>query len=121
MILAEAWAIAQLNETHGVTLRVVDWGRREILGPARFRNNLASGLNDNHATFILRTLLEDIPHRGRDLADGLKTAGAVIEAAAEKKLAEFYPLTRGLETDFVPVAGQGCSRLNAFFAAVRRL
>ena len=50
----------------------------------------ASDLNPV-AYLILRTLLEDIPRHGRDLASGLTVAGAEVKASAEKKLAEFYP------------------------------
>jgi hypothetical protein len=51
----------------------------------------ASDLNPV-ASLILRTLLEDIPRHGHDLADGLRVAGAAVKANAEKELAVFYPL-----------------------------
>jgi putative DNA methylase len=51
----------------------------------------ASDLNPV-ASLILKTLLEDIPRHGHDLADDLKAAGAEVKAAVEKELSEFYPL-----------------------------
>jgi adenine-specific DNA methylase len=50
----------------------------------------ASDLNPV-ASLILKTLLEDIPRHGHDLADDLKSAGAEVKATAEKELSEFYP------------------------------
>jgi len=51
----------------------------------------ASDLNPV-ACLILKVLLEDIPRHGPELADELRRVGAEIKAAAEKELAEFYPL-----------------------------
>lgn len=51
----------------------------------------ASDLNPV-ACLILKTMLEDIPRHGPGLADELRKVGAEIKAAAEKELAEFYPL-----------------------------
>ncbi len=44
------------------------------------------------ACLILKVLLEDIPRHGPGLAEELRRAGAEIKAAAEKELAEFYPV-----------------------------
>jgi adenine-specific DNA methylase len=51
----------------------------------------ASDLNPV-ACLILRVLLEDIPRSGPALADELRRAGAQVKVAAEKELAEFYPV-----------------------------
>lgn len=51
----------------------------------------ASDLNPV-ACLILKTLLEDIPRNGPSLADELRKTGTEIKAAAEKKLADFYPV-----------------------------
>ena len=50
----------------------------------------ASDLNPI-ARLILKTLLEDIPRRGPELAGELKKAGAEIKAQAEAELADLYP------------------------------
>ena len=50
----------------------------------------ASDLNPV-ACLILKTMLEDIPRGGVDLADELRKAGEEIKAAAQKELAQFYP------------------------------
>jgi adenine-specific DNA methylase len=50
----------------------------------------ASDLNPV-ACLILKTLLEDIPRHGPELAEELRRAGEEIKAAAEKELAQFYP------------------------------
>lgn len=50
----------------------------------------ASDLNPV-ACMILKVLLEDIPRHGPELAEELRRVGAEIKAAAENKLAEFYP------------------------------
>ena len=50
----------------------------------------ASDLNPV-AVLILKTLLEDIPRRGPELADELRAAGAEIKAQAEAELADLYP------------------------------
>ena len=50
----------------------------------------ASDLNPV-ACLILKVMLEDIPRHGPELAEELRPVGAEIKAAAEKKLAEFYP------------------------------
>lgn len=50
----------------------------------------ASDLNPV-ACLILKVMLEDIPRHGPELADELRRVGAVIKAAAEQELAEFYP------------------------------
>lgn len=50
----------------------------------------ASDLNPV-ACLILKTMLEDIPRHGPELAEELRRVGAEIKAAAEKELAEFYP------------------------------
>ena len=50
----------------------------------------ASDLNPV-ACLILKTLLEDIPRRGPELADELRAAGAKIKAQAEAELADLYP------------------------------
>lgn len=50
----------------------------------------ASDLNPV-ACLILKVLLEDVPRYGYTLAAELRHAGAEIKAAAEKKLAHFYP------------------------------
>ena len=50
----------------------------------------ASDLNPV-ACLILKTLLEDIPRRGPELADALRQAGAAIKAQAEAELADLYP------------------------------
>ncbi len=49
----------------------------------------ASDLNPV-ACLILKTMLEDIPRHGPELAEELRRVGAEIKAAAEKELAEFY-------------------------------
>jgi adenine-specific DNA methylase len=51
----------------------------------------ASDLNPV-ACLINKVLLEDIPRRGPELADELRRVGAEVKAAAEKELAEFYPV-----------------------------
>jgi putative DNA methylase len=51
----------------------------------------ASDLNPV-ACLILKVLLEDIPRHGAKLAQELREVGARIKEAAEKELAEFYPL-----------------------------
>lgn len=51
----------------------------------------ASDLNPV-ACLILKVLLEDIPRHGPELAEELRRVGAEIKSAAEKKLAEFYPV-----------------------------
>lgn len=53
----------------------------------------ASDLNPV-ACLILKVMLEDIPRRGKGLADELRQVGAKIQAAAEKQLAELYPPDR---------------------------
>ncbi len=50
----------------------------------------ASDLNPV-ACLILKTMLEDIPRRGAELADKLRQAGAQIKAQAERELADLYP------------------------------
>ena len=50
----------------------------------------ASDLNPV-ACLILKTMLEDIPRYGPELAEELRRVGAEIKQAAEKELAEFYP------------------------------
>ena len=50
----------------------------------------ASDLNPV-ACLILKTMLEDIPRRGPELADELRRVGAAIEKQAKKELGEFYP------------------------------
>ena len=50
----------------------------------------ASDLNPV-ACLILKTMLEDIPRRGAELADELRQAGAQIKAQAERELADLYP------------------------------
>lgn len=50
----------------------------------------ASDLNPV-SCLILKTMLEDIPRRGVDLAEELRHAGSQIQAAATKQLAQFYP------------------------------
>jgi adenine-specific DNA methylase len=51
----------------------------------------ASDLNPV-ACLINKVLLEDIPRHGPELAEDLRKVGAEVKAAAEKELAEFYPL-----------------------------
>jgi putative DNA methylase len=51
----------------------------------------ASDLNPV-ACLILKVLLEDIPRHGPGLADELRRVGKEIKEAAEKELAEFYPI-----------------------------
>ena len=51
----------------------------------------ASDLNPV-ACLILKVMLEDIPRHGPALAEELRKIGAEIKAAAEKELAEFYPV-----------------------------
>jgi putative DNA methylase len=51
----------------------------------------ASDLNPV-ACLILKVMLEDIPRHGPALAEELRRVGAEIKAAAEKELAEFYPV-----------------------------
>jgi putative DNA methylase len=51
----------------------------------------ASDLNPV-ACLILKTMLEDIPRHGPNLAEELRRVGAQIKQAAEKELAEFYPI-----------------------------
>lgn len=50
----------------------------------------ASDLNPV-ACLIKKTLLEDIPRHGPELAEELRRVGKQIKQAAEKELAEFYP------------------------------
>jgi len=50
----------------------------------------ASDLNPV-ACLILKTMLEDIPRHGPELADELRRVGKEIKQAAEKELAELYP------------------------------
>ena len=50
----------------------------------------ASDLNPV-AGLILKTLPEDIPRRGPELAEELRKAGAEIKAQAEAELADLYP------------------------------
>jgi putative DNA methylase len=50
----------------------------------------ASDLNPV-SCLILKTLLEDIPRYGPGLGDEIRRVAAEIKAAAEKKLARFYP------------------------------
>ena len=50
----------------------------------------ASDLNPV-ACLILKTMLEDIPRHGPELAEELRRVGKEIKAAAEKELAQFYP------------------------------
>jgi len=51
----------------------------------------ASDLNPV-ACLILKVMLEDIPRHGPQLAEELRRAGKEIKAAAEKELAELYPV-----------------------------
>ncbi len=51
----------------------------------------ASDLNPV-ACLILKVMLEDIPRYGPELAEELRRAGAEVKKAAEKELAEFYPV-----------------------------
>jgi adenine-specific DNA methylase len=51
----------------------------------------ASDLNPV-ACLINKVLLEDIPRHGPELADELRRVGKKVKEAAEKELAEFYPL-----------------------------
>ncbi|MDH5668802.1 MAG: DUF1156 domain-containing protein [Nitrospira sp.] len=51
---------------------------------------IASDLNPV-ACLILKTLLEDIPRHGPELAEELRRVGAEIRKVAEKELAQFYP------------------------------
>lgn len=51
----------------------------------------ASDLNPV-ACLILKVMLEDIPRHGPALAEESRRVGAEIKAAAEKELAEFYPV-----------------------------
>lgn len=53
----------------------------------------ASDLNPV-ACLINKVLLEDIPRHGPELADELRRVGKKVKEAAEKELAEFYPLDR---------------------------
>ncbi len=50
----------------------------------------ASDLNPV-ACLILKTMLEDIPRHGPELAEELRRVGKEVKAAAEKELAQFYP------------------------------
>ena len=50
----------------------------------------ASDLNPV-AGLILKTLLEDIPRRGPELAEELRQAGAAVKGRAEAELADLYP------------------------------
>jgi len=50
----------------------------------------ASDLNPV-ACLILKTMLEDIPRHGPELAEELRRVGAEVKKAAEKELAEYYP------------------------------
>ena len=54
-------------------------------------NTFASDLNPV-ACLILKVLLEDIPRHGPELAEELRRVGAEVKQAAEKELAEFYPV-----------------------------
>lgn len=54
----------------------------------------ASDLNPV-AGLILKVMLEDIPRYGPELADELREVGAAIKKAAEKELAQFYPVDPG--------------------------
>lgn len=54
-------------------------------------NAFASDLNPV-ACLINRVLLEDIPRRGKKLAEELWRVGAEIKAEVEKELVEFYPV-----------------------------
>ncbi len=51
----------------------------------------ASDLNPV-ACLILKVMLEDIPRHGPELAQELRRVGAEVRKAADKELAEFYPL-----------------------------
>jgi adenine-specific DNA methylase len=51
----------------------------------------ASDLNPV-ACLICKVLLEDIPRHGPELAEELRRVGAEVKKAAEKELAEFYPV-----------------------------
>jgi adenine-specific DNA methylase len=51
----------------------------------------ASDLNPV-ACLIEKVLLEDIPRHGPDLAEELRKVGAEVKVAAEKELAQFYPI-----------------------------
>ncbi len=51
----------------------------------------ASDLNPV-ACLILKVMLEDIPRHGPELAEELRRVGAEVKQAAEKELAEFYPI-----------------------------
>lgn len=53
----------------------------------------ASDLNPV-ACLILKVMLEDIPRHGPELADELRRVGREIKEAAEKELAEFYPVDK---------------------------
>ena len=53
----------------------------------------ASDLNPV-SCLINKVMLEDIPRRGRDLAEKVRRTGAEIKAVAEKELARFYPRDR---------------------------
>ena len=44
------------------------------------------------ACLINKVLLDEFPRHGPELAEELRQAGAEVKAAAEKELAEFYPL-----------------------------
>ena len=50
----------------------------------------ASDLNPV-ACLILKTMLEDIPRHGPQLAEELRKAGAAVKEAAQKELADLYP------------------------------
>jgi adenine-specific DNA methylase len=51
----------------------------------------ASDLNPV-ACLILKVMLEDVPCHGSDLADELRRVGAEVKNAAEKDLAQYYPI-----------------------------
>src|SRR5207249_203631 len=50
----------------------------------------ASDLNPV-ACLILKTMLEEIPRYGPELAEEFRRVGAEIKAASEKQLTEYYP------------------------------
>jgi Protein of unknown function (DUF1156) len=65
----------------------------------------ASDLNPV-ACLILKVMLEDIPRHGSRLAEELRHVGAEIKKAAEKELAEFYPLDRTVQGP-LRISGRG--------------
>lgn len=89
--LRAAWSTAHPNETPLVVDPFAGGGSIPLEALRLGCETFASDLNPV-ACLILKVLLEDIPRHGPELVQELRRVGAEIKQAAEKELAEFYPV-----------------------------